>query len=129
MQKAIPQGYHRNQMSFVITKKILDEYIPKMKWQKDDMLLDVGCGPGNVTVHRILERHPTCKKVIGIDESSLMIEFARKTYQKQEFPKTEFKVANIEADPAELSQYFGTFDHVISFTVLNWMKNQPYVTH
>ncbi|GFY74871.1 methyltransf_25 domain-containing protein [Trichonephila inaurata madagascariensis] len=60
---------------------------------KEHLVMDVGCGPGNVTVNWILPLFPNHKKMIALDYLPSMIELAR---TKNFHPKTEYHVADFE---------------------------------
>jgi trans-aconitate methyltransferase len=77
--------------------------------QPGERILDVGCGPGQLT-HRIAESGAL---VTGIDSSPDMIGDAR-----QNFPKLDFRLADVtsfEIDPK--------VDAVFSNAALHWVKN------
>jgi trans-aconitate 2-methyltransferase len=79
-------------------------------------ILDVGCGDGKITAE--LASHVREGKVIGLDASPSMIDFASKNFPKTKFPNLDFQLGNVEQ--AEFSQ---KFDLIVSFSCFHWIKN------
>lgn len=75
-------------------------------------ILDVGCGPGNVT-NLLSERWPKAS-VTGIDTSAEMIAKAR-----QDFPKITWLIRDAAGDLSDLTR----FDLVFSNAALQWLPN------
>ncbi|KAF5290684.1 hypothetical protein FQR65_LT01974 [Abscondita terminalis] len=77
--------------------------------------LDIGCGPGNVT-HDILPHYFKYKmdKIIGIDKSKLMIQYATETYKSKNIIFKELDIM----DEFKLKEFQGYFDHVFSLWCL-----------
>lgn len=125
MEKSKPKEYHGNSsVPLTFASKLFDEFIPKINFTRNDMVLDIGCGPGSVTTKVIYQKLPHFKKIIGMDYSEEMINFAKEAY-KEHLPKLEFEVGDIEADPEAFSNYFEYFDHITSISLWQWLKNQP----
>ncbi len=81
-------------------------------------LLDVGCGPGNITAD-LADRLGT-GAVVGVDLSEEVIELAKGQYQNAGHPNLAFEVANVyELDFSE-----GRFDVVYAHQVLQHLS-QP----
>ena len=74
-----------------------------------EKILDLGCGTGDLT-HEIAESGAS---VMGIDQSDIMIQQARKKY-----PDIAFTVGN--AEELDMNQQFNA---VFSNAALHWMKN------
>lgn len=72
-------------------------------------VLDIGCGPGNSS-HVLKEIFPDAK-VIGIDNSSDMIEKAKQTY------------SNIEFRRENANEIKGQYDVIFSNACLQWIPN------
>jgi ubiquinone/menaquinone biosynthesis C-methylase UbiE len=84
----------------------------------DMSLLDVGCGPGNITAD--LAGRLGAGSVVGVDLSEEIIETARSQYVGVEHPNLSFEVANVyQLDYAEQS-----FDVVYAHQVLQHLS-QP----
>lgn len=95
---------------------MIEEFADKIKWRLDgnDSILDAGCGSGDVTVDILLPILPkNFQRLVGIDISEHMIEYARKT---QIHPKISFEqfdlCADLEDQPLSNAQ---PFDHIFSF--------------
>lgn len=93
------------------------ELLSKINLKGDEKLLDIGCGDGKVTA-KIAKLLPW-GAVVGIDNSEEMIDFARKTFPKSEYPNINFQLMS-----ADSIQFKNEFDCVYSNAVLHWIKNQ-----
>lgn len=87
---------------------------------KDDLVMDVGCGPGNVTLKWILPLYPNLKKLIALDYLPSMIKLAR---TKNSHPKIEYHIADFE-DGSTIELWKGQINKLISIHCFNWLKNQ-----
>ncbi|KAH7938843.1 juvenile hormone acid O-methyltransferase [Rhipicephalus sanguineus] len=83
-------------------------------------VLDVGCGTGDFTRDVILPRCLPCRKIVGVDSSGEMIEYARR-YSANE--KLDFRVLDICDDVTDFLEEFGRFDRVYSFYCLHWAED------
>ncbi|XP_067125135.1 juvenile hormone acid O-methyltransferase-like [Centruroides vittatus] len=92
------------------TQSALDSHFPSMEWSDEDVILDIGCGPGRITKNILLPKCPKLKKIVAIDIDPNYIEYAGKTYFHE---KIEYKTQNIleKLDPEEVGKY----DKVVSF--------------
>jgi trans-aconitate methyltransferase len=79
-------------------------------------ILDVGCGDGRITAD-LAKRVPK-GKVLGIDASANMIEFAVKNFPKEEFPNLNF--LQVKAENAVFPQQF---DLIVSFFCFHWLTD------
>ena len=79
----------------------LAEHVPYMNWKENETILDIGCGDGDVIINQLLPSLPTsCSDnglpihydVIGVDNSTQMIEYANKHYGKDDI---KFSVMDI----------------------------------
>ena len=93
------------------------KYLKKMNIGKESRILDIGCGPGDITVH-IFDSCSEEITVFGIDKSSSMIEKARKLYEGRS-GKLYFGVLD-----AEKEHYKHLFSHVVSFLTLHSIANK-----
>ncbi|MDA3817549.1 MAG: class I SAM-dependent methyltransferase [Prolixibacteraceae bacterium] len=94
-----------NKHDFVF--KFGEEIVQLLNPQKNETILDIGCGTGDLT-KKIAE---LCGKVTGIDNSSEMIQTALKKY-----PEISF----IHADAKDY-QFDNKFDAIFSNAVLHWI--------
>ncbi|XP_002399300.4 juvenile hormone acid O-methyltransferase [Ixodes scapularis] len=92
------------------------------KTAKDDQqFLDLGCGPGDITRDSLLPYCLPCRRVVAVDVSSDMVEFAKTHFAH---PKISYDVLNIVADDvADFVERYGQFERVYSFYCFNWVKN------
>lgn len=79
-------------------------------------ILDVGCGDGRITAG--LAGRANQGTVIGVDPSPGMIEFAVRSFPKEEFPNLDFQIGM--AEDIAFSQQF---DLVVAFSCFHWFKN------
>ncbi|MDJ0717176.1 MAG: methyltransferase domain-containing protein [Prochloraceae cyanobacterium] len=92
------------------------ELIAKLSLKGDESLLDIGCGDGKITAQ--LASILKTGKVVGIDSSRTMIDFAQKTFPKTENPNLSFQ--EMDATAINLSD---RFDVAFSNAVLHWIKD------
>ena len=96
------------------------ELIARLKLGGDESVLDVGSGDGKVTAE-IAAALPR-GRVVGLDGSREMIEFARAHYADRQFPNLEFLC--MDARQIELSR---RFDIVFSNAALHWIEDHQAV--
>lgn len=107
------------------SRQTLEDYATSFKWRKGggDSVLDVGCGPGDVTAEVLLPFLPeNFKRLVGADVSNEMVEFCRKT---RKHPKLTFQQFNVDQELEK--QAFASvepFDHIFSFYCLHFIQNQ-----
>jgi trans-aconitate 2-methyltransferase len=92
------------------------ELIARLHLRGDEHILDVGCGDGKVTAEIV--RAVPRGTVTGIDASTEMIAFAKKTFPENEFPSLGFHF--MDAREIQLVQ---RFDLVFSNAALHWVDN------
>jgi trans-aconitate 2-methyltransferase len=93
------------------------ELIPKLKLQSNEVLLDIGCGDGKITVE-IAKALPN-GKVVGIDSSPEMINLAKTTFPVEECPNVTFKAIDARNIPFQEE-----FDIAFSNAALHWIIDQ-----
>ncbi|KAH6924494.1 hypothetical protein HPB50_018957 [Hyalomma asiaticum] len=82
--------------------------------------LDVGCGPGDFTRDVLLSHCLPCRRIVGVDFSREMIEYARRNSAHE---KIDFAVLDIAADVSQFLDQYGHFERVYSFYCLNWVDD------
>jgi trans-aconitate methyltransferase len=87
---------------------------PSLKGMED--VLDLGCGDGKVTAE--IARSVGDGSVVGIDNSSQMIDLAKEKYPQDSYSNLSFQAM----DAGDLS-FEGCFDVVFSNAVLHWVKD------
>lgn len=89
----------------------IEDLISRIPIQKPEMILDMGCGPGNST--KILQKHFPEARIKGIDRSETMLERAR-----QELPNLEWILADISEFHPHLE-----CDIIFSNATLQWIPD------
>ncbi|KAF5299233.1 hypothetical protein FQA39_LY02406 [Lamprigera yunnana] len=101
--------------------EVLNKYFKLLNVKDYCNVMDVGCGPGNVSHDLLYPLLPnTTKKFIGIDISPKMIEFANHNYRKSS--KIKFSVMDIVTDNIP-ENYKAEFDHIISLYCLHFVND------
>lgn len=106
-------------------KQAIEEFSHVFQWRSDggDSLLDIGCGSGDVMIDFILPILPgNFKRLVGVDLSKEMIDFARKQYPNSRISFDTFDLAlDLEKQMLRNTE---PFDHITSFYCLHWIQNQ-----
>ncbi|CAN7947552.1 unnamed protein product [Ixodes hexagonus] len=90
--------------------------------KEDQQFLDLGCGSGDVTRDTLLPRCLPCRRVVAVDVSEDMIDYAKTHFGH---PKICYDILDIVADDmTDFVERYGRFDRVYSFYCFNWLKNQ-----
>lgn len=118
--------YHQHKMTSMIdSRKVLESFVNVFKWRADggDSVLDAGCGSGDVTYELLLPFLPAnFERLVAVDVSMEMIEFARKKYSH---PKLSFQQFDLNAEVEKQALHDAKpFDHIFSFYTLHWIHNQ-----
>ncbi|XP_031355363.1 juvenile hormone acid O-methyltransferase-like isoform X2 [Photinus pyralis] len=93
-------------------------YLKDFNFKENCQVLDVGCGPGDITRHGLLPLLPkSTKKLMGVDISSDMIDFAKQFHQDDDRISFERLDIGTSSIPSHLLQ---SFDHVFSFYCLHF---------
>ena len=92
------------------------ELIKKLKLQGNEHILDIGCGDGKVT--KLISECVPDGKVIGIDSSKDMVEFASSKFPESKYNNLKF--INMDATQIEFNKYF---EVVFSNAALHWIKD------
>ncbi|KAB0799340.1 hypothetical protein PPYR_07220 [Photinus pyralis] len=92
-------------------KSVAIEIVPsltsRVEWKEGCRVIDVGCGPGNVTREVLLPNLPkSIKTIVGIDKCPDFVKYAKIHYEWA--PITSFRLMDIVDDdvPGELEGYF-----------------------
>lgn len=105
------EKYHKNSdQPKMVAELLLNQYA----FNSNDNILDIGCGDGKIT-DLIATKVPQ-GKVIGLDCSQSMIDFARNNFEK---PNVQFHVGMASEIP-----YESQFECITSFNCLHWEPNQ-----
>lgn len=118
-----------NQAQRADAQSILSEFSHCFRWNRDgrDVLLDIVCGPGDVLVDFIVPLMPAkFDKVVGVDLSSKMIEFARKKFQNEKIVFHQIDISDDLETCKEKVLDPCLFDNITTFCCLHWIQDQRY---
>ncbi|MHC4459685.1 MAG: class I SAM-dependent methyltransferase [Planctomycetota bacterium] len=90
------------------------ELIAKLNLEGTEDILDLGCGDGKVTAE--IARNTPSGSIVGVDNSSSMIELASERFPANKYPNLIFMVM----DAVQLAFIEG-FDVVFSNAALHWV--------
>jgi len=93
------------------------DLIKQMKFNKNENILDLGCGTGNLTI-TLAKGNLTCN-IIGIDIGEEMIGQAKKNLQNEKLDNLEFIKGDILDFQPELR-----FNTIFSNSVIHWIKDK-----
>ncbi|KAM7301072.1 juvenile hormone acid O-methyltransferase-like [Ixodes scapularis] len=87
-----------------------------------EQILDVGCGTGDFTRDVLLPSHHSCSKIVAVDVSSAMVDYARRNHGHS---RISYEVLDVTT--TDLSLFLdkhGKFDRIYSFFCLHWIRDQ-----
>lgn len=111
------EEYHRNSSS---QKEAAADLLNKIHLNGSESILDIGCGDGKITAS--LSKLLNSGRILGIDLSASMIDFAKKVYSNTLYPNLEFELM-----PAEEIDFHEAFDVLLSFTTMQWIRDHSLV--
>ncbi|XP_050046669.1 juvenile hormone acid O-methyltransferase-like [Dermacentor andersoni] len=122
-----PQYYaHNNGFQRKFSNWVLDfcQALFRRETDETQQFLDLGCGTGDFTRECLLPRCLPCRRMVAVDLSADMIDYARSHWVHDAL---EFRKLDITVDEhvADLLGEYGAFDRVYSFHCLHWALNQP----
>ncbi|GFU23595.1 methyltransf_25 domain-containing protein [Nephila pilipes] len=96
--------------------------LKELKWNdgRKNVVMDVGCGPGNTTIEWILPLFSNLEKLIALDSLPSMIEIAT---AKNCHPKVEYYIADFN-DRSAVERWKGEITKLISVNCFHWLKDQ-----
>ncbi|MEC7839941.1 MAG: class I SAM-dependent methyltransferase [Chlamydiota bacterium] len=110
-----PQHYRKHAD---LQEAIALNFMSPFFFRGDESILDLGCGPGNIT--KVLATKVKAGQVVGVDISKKMIDYAIAEYG--DIPNLHFQLQS-----ADNLHFEKKFDLVTSFFTLHWVKNQKTV--
>ncbi len=113
------EDYHKNSSQ---QHKWASELIEKLNLHGDEHVLDLGCGDGKISAE-LASRLPR-GKVVGVDVSAEMIDFASANFTPTKHPNLRF--ARVDASALDFDNQF---DIVFSNAVLHWIADHRPVLH
>jgi len=107
-----------------LVRIIQEDQVKGLVPQKLHLIIDVGCGPGNLTIR--LNQWFSCQEVIGLDSSLEMIDYAVKNHSDK---GTSFKTSDIGSSQEDfvekiLGSNKSLSDVVISNHCLHWVPEE-----
>lgn len=118
--------FHRySEISRRDSLQAFEDFAGVFNWRSDgkDSMLDIGCGPGDITYSILLPFLPrTFERLVGVDISDQMIDYARQTYTHPKLSFEHFDV-DVELDEQPFKENRQKFDHIFSSYCLMWIKN------
>lgn len=100
-----------------LQKAMADEVLALLRLKSDEQVLDIGCGDGKITA--MIAKQVLPGRVIGIDPSRDMIDFATAHFGPDANPNLRFEVGD-----ARTLSFKEQFDLVVSFNALHWVPEQ-----
>ncbi|XP_025407411.1 juvenile hormone acid O-methyltransferase-like [Sipha flava] len=100
---------------------VIRKFVEKMTWKTDEVVLDLGCGPGDVSsniLYPLIKNK--IKQLVCVDKLHKFIEYAKISYENSHI---NFKILDIE-NANECSLYAHTFDKIFSFLCFHWVWNK-----
>ncbi|OPX61726.1 MULTISPECIES: methyltransferase domain-containing protein [unclassified Methanoregula] len=92
------------------------EVIGKLDLRGSEHILDIGCGDGRSTAEIARRLHQG--RILGIDASAEMIQYASSCYPAEKYPNLSFAVADARA-----LEYRDEFDVIFSNAALHWITD------
>ncbi|GIY45317.1 juvenile hormone acid O-methyltransferase [Caerostris extrusa] len=118
-----PENYSILTKPIDSVKAFLTETLPQLGWGKsgaEEVVLDIGCGPGGNTVKLVLPLFPHLKRIFAFDLLPNMIEFAK---TNNSHSKVEYSVGNIER-MVRLEKWKGQITKIVSVHCFQWLKDK-----
>ncbi|CAN8019078.1 unnamed protein product [Ixodes persulcatus] len=88
-------------------------------------VLDIGCGIGDFTRDVLLPWSHPCRKLVGIDISPSMLNYAKRHYGHPDICYDVLDAAS--SDVSAFLKKYGRFDRIYSFYCLHWIRDQKAV--
>jgi SAM-dependent methyltransferase len=99
--------------------QLLERLADRIKLEPSSRLLDIGCGPGTIS----LALHHRCAEVIGLDINSDMLRLARARANDLAAKKVQF----LERAAEDADATLGTFRLVTIGRALHWMEREQVI--
>lgn len=105
-----PEAYLRgNHLQLKETQELLSNYFHLIQWKKEgqEVVMDLGCGPGSTTWNVLKAMLPTnCETILAVDIQERMVEFGRENYASINFVKSDIGSAEF------VTRFKNSVDHV-----------------
>ncbi|GBN45498.1 hypothetical protein AVEN_44474-1 [Araneus ventricosus] len=108
-----------------ITNRETRTFLRSLPWGdlSGELVMDVGCGYGNMSTQCILERFPRASRVIAIDQSSECIQRSKVEFRNGIFKKAQFKKANVTV-MRHLRRWEGKISKIVSAHCLSEIEKK-----
>lgn len=101
---------------------VLNDYLPEMAWAEEgEIVMDIGCGSGDVTRNLLMPLLPRVEEVVGVDVSQDMVNYASKHFQHNSLM---FRAMDIGKAIQPRMTFPDGFTKVFSFYCLHWIRDQ-----
>ncbi|XP_076239148.1 juvenile hormone acid methyltransferase [Calliopsis andreniformis] len=115
-----PEMYaNRSKLQYLDAKDIVEEFEKELS-EMEGKCIDIGCGPGNVTMDLILRRLSPEVELVGVDISQSMIDYARQKYSDEK--RLSFMQLDIETTNLS-NELVGQYSNLFSFYCFHWCKD------
>lgn len=103
-------------------EETLRAYVHRMKWNDNEIVLDVGCGPGDATRDILLPQLPSrgCH-LVGVDVSQNMVDYASKNFSHNSI---EYRVLDIASKDNPRLIFPDGFSKIFSSFCLMYVQDQ-----
>ncbi|GFT23685.1 juvenile hormone acid O-methyltransferase [Nephila pilipes] len=118
-----PKLYSRRHKPVDSVGIFISKILPQLGWGKSDeneVVMDVGCGPGGNAVQLIVPLFPKLEKVFAMDLLPDMIDFAKK---HNSHSLIEYSIANIE-DWSSIDRWESKISKLVALHCFQWLKVQ-----
>ncbi|XP_015910904.1 juvenile hormone acid O-methyltransferase [Parasteatoda tepidariorum] len=100
--------------------QILGIFKKQISSDETDIILDIGCGPGDVTTGILKPVIGRFELLLGVDRSKSMVQYARQHCEDED---VLFEELDIAGDVTDFRDDWGTFTKIFSFYCLHWIKD------
>ncbi|XP_073987906.1 juvenile hormone acid O-methyltransferase-like [Rhodnius prolixus] len=101
-------------------RNVLESIKGQLSCSENEKILDIGCGPGDLTTSILPLYFPTASTVIGCDISETMVQYAQKKYGCEKY---QFNVLDFEKPNLWINSNKGKFDKIFSSYAIHRMKD------
>nr|UJH41146.1 juvenile hormone acid methyltransferase-1 [Pardosa pseudoannulata] len=116
-----PELYARsNPFQMRDASQVLGVYKKKLDTDDSDVILDIGCGTGDVTTKIIAPALGRFDLLLGVDRSFEMVNYAN---QHCTVDNIHYEMLDIAGDVTYFREDWGTFSKIFSFYCLHWVKD------
>nr|XP_023012467.1 juvenile hormone acid O-methyltransferase-like isoform X1 [Leptinotarsa decemlineata] len=115
-----------NQVTTVITERILKKYSHLIKWRNEATIMEIGYADGGSSQRSFHPYLPSnLKEFIAVDKSDTMLEYAKQHYMR---PSIKFDQLDITTKQVP-SKYLNRFDHIFGFLLMDMVQDPKQAFH